>query len=188
MNVVFSRRVHRFGALFLLLVVAWMIVRLGTIYASERLRLSSDRIEIQDDYRRLLDRRVDTSMLQRQLSLLSTSTQVRASTIEAPNDRAALIKLQQISRNAVEETKGKLLSSIESTASQQQDAIKLLIRARFPENAISQFLSSVENGNPRLLVEDITLASRSIKAGEPGDIEVTATLRGRWLAPLRENP
>lgn len=188
MNLVVSRNVHRFGALFLLLIVAWMIVRLGAIYASERLGLSSDRTEIQDDYRQLRDRRVDISMLQRQLSLLSTSTEVRASAIEAPNDRAALIKLQQISRNAVEEAKGKLLSSIESTSGQQQDTVRLLIRARFPENAISQFLSAIENGNPRLQVEDITLASRSIKAGEPGDIEVTATVRGRWLGPIKENP
>jgi hypothetical protein len=183
-----SRHVHRLGAFFLLLVVAWMVVRLGLFYASGRLQLSSERREIQDDYRQLLDRRLDIPVLQRQLSLLSTSSQVRASMIEAPNNRAAFIKLQQISRNAVEEAKGKLLSTIESNTGQLQDTVTLLIRARFPESAVSHFLSNIENGNPRLRVEDITLTSRSTKAGDLGDVEITATIRGQWLAAGKEGP
>lgn len=183
-----SPHVHRFGALALLLLVSWLVVRLSLLYASARLQLSSDRQEIQDDYRQLLDRRLDIPALQRQLSLLSTSSQVRASTFEAPNNRAALIKLQQAVRTSVEEAKGKLLSSVESNTVQAQDAVALLIRARFSENRISQFLSNVENGNPRLRIEEISLTSRSAKAGEPGDVEVTATLRGQWLAATKESP
>ena len=88
----------------------------------------------------------------------------------------------------MEEAKGKLLSSVESNTVQAQDAVALLIRARFSENRISQFLSNVENGNPRLRIEEISLTSRSAKAGEPGDVEVTATLRGQWLAATKESP
>ncbi|WP_291846145.1 hypothetical protein [Bradyrhizobium sp.] len=83
--------------------------------------------DIQSGNRQLLDRRVDVPLLQRQLSLLSTSSQVRASTVEALHSRASLIKLQQMSRAAVEAANGKLLSSVKSTTGQQRDAVILLI-------------------------------------------------------------
>lgn len=182
MALVASRQFQRFGAFGLFVVVAWVTMRLVIAYSSERVRLSGDKTDIQYDYRQLLDRRVDIAVLEQQLSLLNNSEPVRQSTIEAPNDRAALVKLQQISRTAVEGAQGKLLSSIESATNQSPNTTGLLIRARLAEAGVSQLLSNLENGNPRIGVEDVTIASRPVKAGEAGDVEMTLTLRGRWIA------
>lgn len=183
MALIASHRFQRFGAVGLFVVVFWVTTKVVIAYTSERLRLSSDRVEIEQDYRQLLERRVDISALERQLSHLNESEPVRQLTVEAPSDRAALIRLQQISRTAVEGAQGKLLSSIEASTSQIPNTVALLIRARMAEQGVTQFLGNLENGNPRIAIEEVTLASRPVKAGDTGDIEITATLRVRWLAP-----
>ena len=175
-------RLQRFLAISLLVFAAWGMLRLVMAYAIERSRLAGEVAETRNDFFQLRERRVDIALLEQQLSLLNTSEVVRQSTIEAPTDRAALIKLQQIARAAVEETQGKINSSIESTTGQLPNTVGLLIRVRVREEKISQLLSNLENGTPRIGIDELALVSRPTKLGEADDVEMTMTLRGRWLA------
>jgi hypothetical protein len=176
-----SYRIRRFGALGLALFVMWILLQGGVSYVSQRIQLSRDKANAEAEYRLLLQRRVDIPVLQRQLSLLNTSDQIRQSLIEAPSDRAALVRLQQLVRAAVEQSKGKLLSAIESKTDQQEETVALLVRARLPESMTAQFFGQIENGNPRLRIDEVSLVSRSPKPGEVGDVELTATFRARWF-------
>ena len=178
-----SYRVRRFGALGLALFAVLLISHLALHYAAQRLQLARDRAEIEAQYRMLLHRRVDISVLQHQLERLNASAQVRQSTLEAANDRGALARLQQMTRAAIDQAKGKLLSATEAKPDQDENSVALLVRARLEESAVPQLIGQVESGNPRLRLDDVSLVSRSLKPGEPGEVEMTATFRARWSPP-----
>lgn len=177
-----SRYIHRFIALLALIMLVLVAARLLGAYVFGRVDLAAERAEIERSYRELLDRRVDISVLQTQLTSLNTSRQVRASTIDAPNDHSALIKLQQLVRMAVDGVKGKLLSAIESATGQQQDVVRLLVRARVTEVMAPQLFSGLENGNPRLRIDEVTLIARPNTSGEPPEVEATMAVSAQWIA------
>ncbi len=185
MSLVVSHRFHQISAIGLLVLVTWTAVQLMFSYLTARLSLSSEIDDMQSSFEQILHRRVDLSSLQEQFSRLNTSDVLRRSALEAQNDRAALVSLEQLSRAAIEGAHGKLLSTIEAKTNPSSDSVAVLIRARLPEDSIAQFLSNVESGSPRITAEEITFAVNPKKPGDVADIEVTATLRVAWMAPSK---
>ena len=176
-----SPRFSRLLAVALLLMAVWLFADLCYLGIAERTRLQSRISDLRQRYEDIRRRRVDIGSLKDQLTQLNSSGVVRSAAIMARTDRAAIAQLQQVVRGSVEQSRGKLLSLTDLGADRAAFTVAVQVRARLSEPAIGQWIGMVENGEPSLYLEEVSIASRPQPSEPALPMEVSATLRARWL-------
>jgi Type II secretion system (T2SS), protein M subtype b len=178
-----SLRVSKFAALALLLFAAWSALTLAVKIASARLRLQSEIAELRRLHDEITRRRIDIPSLEAQLARLGSDAATQQTVIVADHERAALAQLQQATRKAVQEAGGQLLGLTEVSVARAatDSAVASQLRLRIGEAALPRLMSAIEQGSPRLRWQDFSIAARAQASEAPSELELTATVRGRWL-------
>ena len=181
MNTTISPRISQALALIILLVMTWATLRVTTLYFSGRsdIRLESD--ELEDVYVQMSQRRVDIEKLEEQLSSLLASPVVRRSTIVANSERDALNQLMQGIRQSLEKNRAQLLALTESSSAQSSSTVRVQMRARMEEVQLPLWLSSIDGGEIRPRVEEITVTTQNENGDSAKQLDVSAILRMPWV-------
>jgi Type II secretion system (T2SS), protein M subtype b len=174
--------IRRAAALVILFFVLWTIVRAIGIYIDSRAAI----VETAEmGYVRIRERRLDIAELRAELTALRSAANVRKASFEASSEKAVVLALQSHLRTVAERSNGRLISSIQSNAVQIPDTVAILARGRLPQVNFSNFLNSVERGNPAITLEELSISARGAKPGDAADVEWTVTARARWMVADR---
>jgi hypothetical protein len=176
-----SPRFSKLLAMALLLMATWLVANLFYLVVSERARLQSQISDLRQRYEDIRGRRVDIRSLQDQLAQLASSGVARNAAIMARTDHSATARLQQLVRESIEKSQGKLLSLTELGSDRSQFSVAVQVRARLSEPALGQWIGLVEGGEPGLYLEEISIASRPLPSEPVLQLEISAALRARWL-------
>lgn len=182
-----SPRVSSLAAVALAALVGWGMLGLVWSAASARIAISRQADEARENYTSVRQRRVDIQSLRDRLAGLSASDTLRASSIEAPDERGAVGLLRQAARAAVEGANGKFLSSTEFSAIKIPDTVAIQVRARSNEAEFPAVLRAIEQGERSMLIDDIQLTAKQPKA-DAAEIEIVAVLRMRWRTVEKRSP
>ena len=182
MNELISPRFSRLLAVALFILSIWLVGSIAYLIVSKRAALHVDIADLRKRFDELRERRVDVGSLERQLSQLASSTALRNAVIAAGSERIALARLQQVVRSTINEAHGRLLSTTELPADRSSSVVALQVRARIAETSLTRWIGLLESGEPRLSIDEMSAGSRPLPSDPLLQIEVTATLRARWLA------
>lgn len=174
---------RKFTALALLALAAWLVCMVGFKIVSGRVRLQSETRDLQRRYQELWQRRVDIPSLQAHVSQLASSDAVKQAAIVADSERAALARLQQIARKAVQDAGGQLLALNETamTRAASSSLVSTQVRVRMSEPALTRLFVAWEDSLPRLRLHEFSIAARPKTADSPSDLELSAIVQARWL-------
>jgi hypothetical protein len=172
----------RFVALALLLAGTWIVVTVTLNVTSARIGLHAEAKDLGERHLALQDRRVDIGSLEAELARLSASSSVQQRAITADSERAALARLQQVARRAVEGSGAHLLALNETAAGRDSSIVATQVRARIKEPALPVLLASWETGTPPLGINKIVLVSRARPGDAVTEIEISAVVNARWFA------
>jgi hypothetical protein len=177
--------IRRAAALVILFFVLWTIVRAIGIYIDSRAAIVDEIETAEMGYVRIRERRLDIAELRAELTALRSAANVRKASFEASSEKAVVLALQSHLRTVAERSNGRLISSIQSNAVQIPDTVAILARGRLPQVNFSNFLNSVERGNPAITLEELSISARGAKPGDAADVEWTVTARARWMVADR---
>jgi hypothetical protein len=176
-----SPRFSRLLAVTMLFIAIWLVADLFYLAVLERARLQNQISDLRQRYEEIRGRRVDSGSLKDQLAQLTSSGVTRSAAIMARTDRAATASLQQLVRASIEQSQGKLLSLTELASDRSAFTVAVQVRARLSEPALGQWIGLVENGEPGLYLEEVSMAARPLPSEPVLQLEISATLRARWL-------
>jgi hypothetical protein len=154
---------------------------------SSRMGLQNNIAFQRERYIALHARRLDLANLKSQLLDLTASGRLATSVVLVDNEKEALPALQRSVRRRVESVKAELLSLTESNSNKASSILGLQIRARIPESSLPILLSAFELGDPKLVLADLTLVTKTTGTNE-AFVELTAGVRGRWLVRSEVSP
>jgi hypothetical protein len=180
-----SPPIRKLIAFSLFIILVWVFGGLlgGGILA--RIQASREIAALKARAASLESRRYDSGALERRLSEIAQSISHDHFAILTENDRAAFAALQDSVRTTIQAAGGTLISLVEIKARAQEPRVGLQFRARIGEANIKTFVERLENGSPRLDIEDLSLATKSAAPGTEGDIEIAAIAMALWLDPRR---
>jgi hypothetical protein len=177
-----SSPIRKTAAVAVLLLCLWAMLNLTMSYISARSNLGDGISELQASYAEIVRRRVDTAILEEQMSSLIASPAARRSAIVAGNDREALNQLMQVVRQSLEQVQGKLLSLTETASSRGSSTVAVQVRARMDEARVTQWLSLIDGGGVRPRLEEITMASQNETGSAGKELDVSASLKAPWIS------
>lgn len=169
----------------ILLVAVWAAGAVGMRAVRARLAVRFEVEQLRQAHQELLARRVDLGSLETQATSLAKAG-VQPSHISAENDRAAIAQLQQSVLKKIRDAGGASLSLDAIPAAAGAPTVAIQLRMRMSEKAIPGFLATIEaDGWARF--EDISASARN-QAGQPNEIEISATLRAPWMREAKRTP
>src|SRR4051812_19641523 len=108
-----SPRFSRLLALALLAFSTWGVGNFAYYAIAQRVDLQIQIGDLRERFEDIRRRRVELGSLEQRLSELSISSAMRSAVIAAATERLALTRLQQLARQAIDATQGKLISIAE---------------------------------------------------------------------------
>lgn len=167
-------------AVTMLIAVLWLCASVLFAAAGARLSLHREAEQLKQRYADILLRRTDLRSLEKGLLQAEQAASDQNRSFVADNDRAAFSQLQQFGL-AKAKAAGGAVAAIASHTATTVDGLPTVaaqLRSRMTESAAFTFLSSIENLENPVWVDELAIASRQ---GGTTEIEVTAGLRASWL-------
>src|SRR5262249_20353538 len=151
-------RTSRLLAVGLLLLLLWLAIGAAVRAISARISAAGEINRLQQLAGELEIRRLDIATLEQQLATTMSAPSLKGAVMIADTNRAALANLQQVVRTSLERMRGKLMSISEASSTQDQSVVGIQVRMRLEESNVGEWLSALEAGEPRVLVESVSLS------------------------------